>query len=96
MNRQQNENLKDALEDVIIQLAEGGDSAALRIADSPLLFRRVFLRVKRLHRFREIGDGKILDAFERLIEFLIEHQDEIKAIIMFIIGFLGKDNEDSH
>ena len=91
LTRDQKDNLRDAVEDVLLQKAADGDKDAARVVDSPLLLRRVTIRVKRHHFFSEIGDGAILDVFERLVAFLIEHADEIIAIIIKVLPlFLGE------
>lgn len=97
LTKVQKENLRDAVEDVLLQKAAEGDENAARVVDSPLLLRRVTIRVKRQSFFRELGDGSIMDMFERLVEFLIEHADEIIAIIikvlpLFLVSTEVKEN----
>ena len=93
MSREQRETLRDAVEDFLLQRAAEGDKDAARVAESPYLLRRVCIRVKRAGFFSEIGDGSILDTFERLIQFLIEHADEIIAIIVKLLPlFLGEND----
>ena len=95
LNRERRENLRDAVEDVLLTKAAEGDKDAATVVENPLLLRRVCIRVKRQQFFGELGDGSIIDMFERLVAFLIEHADEILAIIIKILPlFLGKE-EDS-
>jgi hypothetical protein len=93
LTREQKDNLRDAVEDVLLQKAAEGDQHAARVVESPLLLRRVCIRVKRQQFFNEIGDGTIIDMFERLVAFLIEHADEIIAIIIKVLPlFLGEED----
>jgi hypothetical protein len=92
LNRQERENLRDALEDALIQMAEKGDWRAARVVENPWLFRRVFARVKRDRSL--VGDGSLLDQFERLVEFLLEHADAIIEVILKVIPlFIAEEKE---
>ena len=88
------ENFKDAVEDVLLQLAADGNDAAKFVVHRPLLLRRVTIRVKRQSFWLAERDGSILDAFERLVQFLLEHADEILAVIIKLIPLFLGDSED--
>lgn len=92
-SRKRLENIQDSVEDVLLAQAAEGNFAAEQILDRPFLMRRLVLRVRRSQWFfGNLGDGTILDSFERLVEFLLEHADEIIALIMKIIPlFLGEE-----
>ena len=95
LTKDQKENLRDAVEDVLLSKAAEGSEVAAKILESPFLLRRLCIRVKRQQFFRDAADTPILDAFERLVEFLIEHADEIIALIIKIIPlFLGEEEKD--
>lgn len=92
-SRKRQENIQDAVEDVLLAKAAEGSLAAQQILDRPFLMRRLVLRVRRSQWFfGSLGDGTILDSFERLVEFLLEHADEIIALIMKIIPLFLKEN----
>lgn len=84
--RERRDRWDGAVEDALTDLAMKGDERAEQVLEKPWVVRRLANRL----RFRskissELGDGQILDNFERLVEFLLSKADEILALIMKII-----------
>lgn len=84
--------LHDAVEEALDQLAMKGNANAALVAEHPVLKRMLVRRIRLSNLFGELGDGKILDAFERLTLFLLEHGDEILALILKILPLFIEKN----
>ena len=68
-------------------------SACRRILrdEAKLEMFREELELKYGEELNEIGDGEIVDALIRLVEFIIENMDSIVALIELIIGLFTSD-----
>jgi hypothetical protein len=87
LNYIQRRNFNDACEDALLKLAEDGNEAAIKVVENPRQMRRVIFRLSRNKTIiNDLGDGKLLEKFEKLVEFLLEHSDEILAVVMKIIS----------
>ena len=85
-NRERRENWDGAVENALTQLAMKGNDKAADILEQPLALRMLSNMLRfRPKVMRELGDGQLLENFERLVEFLLSKADEILALILKII-----------
>ena len=92
-NRLQRQNFRDACEDALLKLAEDGDKTVEKIVDNPWLMRRVLFRMARDKHLTENMGSDLLDQFERLVLFLLEHADAILAVILKVIPLFVQEPE---
>lgn len=86
-SRERRENWDVAVEDVIGQLAMGGNEQAAQIMQHPILLQMLKNRLKiRSSLIRGLGDGKLLDRFKDLVDYLLENSDKILAVIVQLIS----------
>lgn len=86
-NRERRENWDIAVEDAIGQLAMQGSDQASAIMDHPILLQMLKNRLKvRSALTKGLGDGKLLDRFKDLVDYLLENSDKILAVIVQLIA----------
>lgn len=88
--RERRERWEGAVEDALVDLAMKGDERAEQVLERPWVVKRLANRLRFSKLAGELGDGQLLDSFERLVEFLLSKADEILALIMKIIPLFVK------
>lgn len=87
----QRRNFSDACEDALLKMANDGNEQAIKVVENPWMMKRIVFRLSRSKTLmKDLGDGKLLDKFEKLVEFLLEHSDEILAVVMKIISLFAE------
>jgi hypothetical protein len=86
-NRQRRENWDIAVEDAVGQLAMGGNDQAAELMQHPILLQMLKNRLRiRSAITKGLGDGKLLDRFKDLVDYLLENSDKILAVIVQLIA----------
>lgn len=86
-NRQRRENWDIAVEDAVGQLAMGGNDQATELMQHPILLQMLKNRLRiRSAITKGLGDGKLLDRFKDLVDYLLENSDKILAVIVQLIA----------
>ena len=86
-NRQRRENWDIAVEDAVGQLALGGNDQAAELMQHPILLQMLKNRLRiRSVITKGLGDGKLLDRFKDLVDYLLENSDKILAVIVQLIA----------
>jgi len=86
-NRQRRDNWDIAVEDAVGQLAMGGNDQAAELMQHPILLQMLKNRLRiRSAITKGLGDGKLLDRFKDLVDYLLENSDKILAVIVQLIA----------
>ena len=86
-NRQRRENWDIAVKDAVGQLAMGGNDQAAELMQHPILLQMLKNRLRiRSAITKGLGDGKLLDRFKDLVDYLLENSDKILAVIVQLIA----------